>query len=961
MPQKPYPKIEEDILEFWDKDKTFEKSLRKESPQGDYVFYDGPPFATGLPHYGHILGSTVKDVVGRYWTMKGYHVARRWGWDCHGLPIENIVEQKLGINTKKEIHAMGVERFNNECRSQVLTYVKEWGKTVRRVGRWVDFENSYKTMDHSYIESVWWAFKEIWKKGLIYEGKKVLLNCPRCETPIAKAEVAMDNSYKDITEESVYVKFQMKGEENISFLAWTTTPWTLPGNVALTVGADIEYVKVKQRDEFYIIAKDRLGVLEGEYGVVETMKGKKLIGLGYEPLYSIPEILKAGGPLYRVTDADFVSTQEGTGIVHSAVAYGEDDYKLGLKVGLPVVPLLNDKAIFEDKAPEFLRGVYFKDADKRIVEDLQKRGLVYKTESFTHSYPHCHRCETPLFYNAINAWFLDIQKIKPRLLELNEKIHWFPEHFKRGRFQKSVEEAPDWNLSRNRFWASALPIWRCEKKSCKAIEVIGSVKELREKALDVPSGEIDLHKHELDGIYLSCQRCGTKMRRIPEVIDCWFESASMPFAAVHYPFENRGWFEENFPAQFIAEYTGQIRTWFYYMLVLSACLFDKIPFENVVVTGVVLAEDGSKMSKRLRNYPDPAKIFDTYGVDSLRYYLLSSAVMKAEDLWFSEKGVMEVYRNLVILLFNVVSFYSQYKTQAQIIQLSTSPVSVKHILDQWILARLYELISEASASLDAYDISHAVRPIEEFINDLSTWYLRRSRERFKGGDAEGIKVFGYVLFELSKVMAPCMPFLAEWVYGEIMKPESHEVRKSVHLESWPRKNQESRITNQELEVLQNMKQARKIVEMALAKRAEAGIKVRQPLQKLTIMSVHLSVEYKRLVQEELNVKEVVFQEGDTLSVELDTSITPELGLEGQARQFIRQINNLRKQKGLTTHDRIKIYYEGEIKELIETFGKEIIKATLADGLEAGKGEDPIKIGDKVIKVSLIEKTMNQEL
>src|SRR3989339_783472 len=590
---------EEEVLKYWEEHKCFEKSVSERPENKPYVFYDGPPFATGLPHYGHILGSVIKDVVPRYWTMKGYRVRRRWGWDCHGLPIENIIEKELKISGKKDIeNKLGVDKFNDACRSKVLTYTKEWKKMVDRIGRRIEFDNAYKTMDSTYMESVWWALKTIWDKGLIYEGRKVLMYCPRCETPVSKAEVAMDNSYKDITEETVTVKFKVKNPkkhglpENTYILAWTTTPWTLPGNVALAVGKDIEYIVIEVENlSQLVVAKDRADAVlgEGKYKISSSIKGSDLVGIEYEPLFEIPAVKNSGKKSWYVTSADFVTTAEGTGIVHAAVIYGEDDYNLGVKLDLPMVPMLNEKGEFNDVAPEFIRGKYFKQAEKDIKKDLDARGLLFAREQFTHSYPHCWRCETQLFYNAISAWFIDIQKIKPRLLKLNEKVNWYPEHLKHGRFLNILETAPDWNISRNRYWATPLPFWVCGNEECLEKVCIGSVAELKEQATNYAQvyesdkvKEMDLHKHKMDKIKLKCPKCSNEMTRIPEVIDCWVESASMPFAEFHYPFENQDVFEKRFPGQYIAEYIAQTRAWFYYMHVMSVLLFDDISYENVV-------------------------------------------------------------------------------------------------------------------------------------------------------------------------------------------------------------------------------------------------------------------------------------------------------------------------------------------------------------------------------------------
>src|SRR3989344_3751592 len=601
--------IELEILDFWKRDKTFEKSLKGKKKQ--YVFYDGPPFATGLPHYGHLLASTIKDTIPRFWTMRGYKVERVWGWDCHGLPIENIVEKKLGFKSKKDIETMGVDKFCDECEKTVLGYVNDWKGFVERLGRWVDFENSYKTMDVNYMESVWWAFKDIWKKGLIYEGRRVLMYCPRCETPLANAEIAMDNSYREVTEQSVVVKFKVKNK-NEYFLAWTTTPWTLIGNVALAVKSDAQYVRLRNNNEVYILVADRVSELNGEHTVLDTFKGKDLAGIEYEPLYFI-KTDKNGH--YIIDDNEGVTTTDGTGIVHMA-AYGEFDYSMIKKYDLPLIEHIGLDGKLKEGPKEWIGG-WFKKLDKEIINDLTKRNLLYKTESHKHSYPFCYRCETPLFYAPLPSLFINIQKIKKDLLKNNEKINWYPEHLKEGRFKNNILSAPDWNISRNRYWASVIPIWKC---SCGRSKVIGSIEELRKEAINFPK-KIDLHKPTMDKVKLSCS-CGKEMSRVPEVLDCWFESGAMPFAQVHYPFEKKDWFNHNFPGDFIAEYIAQTRTWFYYMLSISTLIFNKNSFKNVVTTGNILAKDGQKMSKSKNNYPDPMLLISKYGADSLRFYLL---------------------------------------------------------------------------------------------------------------------------------------------------------------------------------------------------------------------------------------------------------------------------------------------------------------------------------------------------
>ncbi len=970
----PYNANEEEkkILEFWQENHTFEKSIENRPENKPYVFYDGPPFATGLPHYGHILSSVIKDVVPRYATMKGYRVRRRWGWDCHGLPIESLIEKELKISGKKQIEEMGVGGFNEACRSKVLLYTQEWKKMVDRIGRWVEFDNAYKTMDPTYMESVWWALKTIWDKGDIYEGRKVLMYCPRCETPVSKAEVTMDNSYKDVTEESVFVKFEIrnpKSEINSKFkipndakiylLAWTTTPWTLPGNVALAVGSEIEYTVAKYEDAYYIVAKERFMSLFGgkEFGVIAQVFGKDLAGLEYEPLFDIPAMRETGKRGYYVAAADFVTTNEGTGIVHTAVIYGEDDYNLGLKLDLPMVPMLDSKGHYTDVAPEFIRGKYIKQAEKEIKNDLEARGLLFARLQTTHSYPHCWRCETPLIYNAISAWFIDVQKVKPRLLELNEKINWYPEHLKHGRFQNILETAPDWNISRNRYWATPLPFWKCRNMrtakntklrndDCGNVVCIGSVAELKEKAVNFDEvyktdkvEEMDLHKQYMDQIRLRCENCGDEMRRIPEVIDCWVEAASMPFAEWHYPFQNKATFHKRFPGQYIAEYIAQTRAWFYYMHVMAAHLFNNVSFENVVTTGTILNDKGEKLSKSKKNFTDPWIIIEQYGIDALRYYLMTSVVMEADNLFFSDREVRDVYNKVINILWNVVTFYLTYSETGNLKLETREP---NHVLDKWILAKLNVLVREVTEGMDGYNTVKAGRPIKDFIDDLSTWYLRRSRERPKGDNEAdkqaALATLHEVLLTLAKVMAPFTPFMAEKIYQELGGG-----KESVHLEDWPSVD-EKMIDNK---VIGDMALARKVVEMGLALRAEAGIKVRQPLGQFSIFNFQFSNELKKIIADELNVKEIVdagkltkkgwiMKEDSGITVMLNTTLTDELKKEGLLREIVRTINQMRKDAGLTVQDRVTIQYDTEdavLGEVLRDFSEELKKATLADQIQ----------------------------
>ncbi|MBI5621247.1 isoleucine--tRNA ligase [Candidatus Falkowbacteria bacterium] len=947
MEKSPIASREETILQFWRDNNIFQKSVTKDSPKGDYVFYDGPPFATGLPHYGHILGSVIKDVVPRYMTMKGYRVPRRWGWDCHGLPIENLIEKKLAISGKKEIETkIGVEKFNEKCRADVLMYVSEWKKMVERIGRWIEFDNSYKTMDSTYMESVWWALKTLWDRDLIYQGRRVLMYCPRCETPISKAEVAMDNSYKDITEESLTTKFKIKdpGKHNLPdntfILAWTTTPWTLPANVALAVGADIEYALVKQNDEYYILADELVEKVITEKSDRERkIKGSELDGIEYEPLIDVPAFRDTGKRLWYVTtpgkESEFVTTEEGTGVVHTAVVYGETDYNLGLEKDLPVVPLLDDKGMFNADAPELIRGQYFKKAEKVIKDYLTEHNLIFSRKQTTHSYPHCWRCDTQLFYNAISAWFINVQKIKPRLIELNEQISWYPEHLKHGRFLNNLETAPDWNISRNRYWATPLPFWICDNPDCAAKTCIGSLAELKDQATNYNQvyssdtiGAVDLHKHKADQIKLKCIACGGAMSRIPEVIDCWVESASMPFAEHHYPFENEKVFKHRFPGQYIAEYIAQTRAWFYYMHVMSVALFDNISFANCVTTGTILNDKGEKLSKSKQNYTDPWDIINTYGVDALRYYLMTSVVMQADNLFFNDREVRDVYNKVINILSNVVTFYQTFSADIAVPDLAAKDLT--NVLDIWICSKLETLKQAVTSQMDNYNMVKAGRPIKDFIDKLSTWYVRRSRDRFKSDDAaeklRALATLRYVLMNLAKLMAPFTPFIAEEIWQTLGgQPES------VHLGDWP--DAEPSFLHET--VLTEMDMVRKIVEAGLAARAAANIKVRQPLTSYaTTLAKTLPAEYTEIIKDELNVSAVTFGED-----KLDTELTPELAEQGLYRELVRAVNALRKAAGLTIQDRVTLYYQTDssaVSAVLTKFAPELQKDTLTKNIKNAK-------------------------
>lgn len=920
---KSHAETEKELLEYWDKHRVFERSVEERPEDKRYTFYDGPPFATGLPHYGHILASVIKDVVPRFWTMKGYRVDRRWGWDCHGIPIENMIEKELDLKGgKKGIEEMGIDKFNAACRAAILRFDKEWEVMIRRIARWVDFKNSYKTMDNTFMESVWWAFKTLWEKKLVYEGRRVILYCPRCATPLSNFEIAMDNSYKDVEDNSLYAKFKRKGTDNEYFVAWTTTPWTLPGNVALAVDVSADYVKVRRDDEFLWVAAKRLDVLKGEGEIGQTVKGSELVGAEYEPLYTY--MPTEGKKAHYILPADFVSLDDGSGIVHTAAIFGEDDYKLAEKMDLPRVPTLDDQGKFLDFV-EPLKGVFYKKAEQWVIDDLASRNLVFRAEKITHSYPLCYRCSTPLYYNAVPAWFINVQQLKPALTKHNENIHWYPEHLKHGRFGKGLETAPDWNISRSRYWGTPMPVWVSEKGTMR---ILGSFAELKEWAVDPSQVEAltDYHREFIDPIEIWVDDARTeKGRRIPEVFDCWVESGSMPYAAIHAPFENNEQFKQSFPAQFVTEYIAQTRAWFYVMHVMSVALFDSYAVDNILTTGTVLAEDGSKMSKSKKNYPDPSLVIEKYGADAVRYYLMSTPIVNGENLNFSEAGVDEVSKKFINILRNVHSFYDLYAEHDD-----GRTVTSEHVLDRWIMARLNETLVRETAALEAYNLSDAARSLQSFVTDLSTWYVRRSRDRMKaeGSDrAEALATLRTVLVEFSKMLAPFMPFLAESIYhGVVNAPEGD----SVHLQLWPVASAADQ------DVLVKMGEVRAVVSRAMEIREEAGRAVKQALggMTITVPSGAMADEYVAVALEEVNVKKATVAKGE-LKVELDLTLTPELIREGMAREVTRRVNGLRKEAGLTINDRIdlRIWSESdEVRKMYDEHGEDIKISTLSGSI-----------------------------
>lgn len=913
-----FPQIEEEMAAFWEKKRVFERSIEERAESKGYAFYDGPPFATGLPHYGHLLQSAIKDAVPRYWTMQGYRVPRRWGWDCHGLPIENLIEKDLKLDSKRDIEAYGIDKFNAACRATVSTYEKEWDKYVKRLGRWVDFDNSYKTMDDNYIESVWWVFSELDKKGYLYKDRRVSLYCPRCATPLSNFEIAMGNSYEDHEDPAVTVKFKVKGEEKTYLLAWTTTPWTLPANTAIAAHPDLMYVKVliAKTGETLIFAEARMNDVLKEYfplpsdsevpfEVVGRVKGSDLEGTEYEPLYNFMPVEGEG---FRVIAMGYVSADDGTGLVHTAPAFGEDDFMASKSHNLPILETVDEEGQQKTEIT-LVAGLPIKKSDPIIIQDLEARGLLHRVDKIKHSVPVCWRCNTQLLYKAQPAWYVNVTKLKPKLLETAKKITWHPEHFKEGRFGKGLETAPDWCISRTRYWGAPLPVWECN--SCEKRSIFGSIDELKAQATKGTwVTKQDLHRPGIDNVKIACD-CGGEMSRIPEVFDCWFESGSMPYAAAHYPFENKDWFDDNFPANFIAEAQDQTRGWFYSLHVLSTALFNKPAFKDVIVTGLVMAEDGKKMSKKLKNYPDPWELMTKVGSDAMRFYLLSSPVIRAEQVNFSQKDCETLQRSLLGTLWNVRAFYLTYAGDKRI-EL-TKPRS-SQILDRWIFARLMELERDMTVAMDGYDLVEATRLLRPFVDDLSTWWLRRSRERMKGDDAydklDALRTLKEVLLELSLLMAPFTPFFAEKLYQDL---EGEKM--SVHLDRWPKADE--RLVDTQL--LADMQWARDVVTAGLEARVVAKIPVRQALAKLDILfrdsaeAARLSgrQDLARLIRDELNVEGVSLaggnvEEPDLWMVRLDTVITPELKKKGMARELMRHIMNARKGAGLSPQDKIEL-------------------------------------------------------
>jgi len=881
-PKQSISKLEEQTLKYWEKNQLFEKSVEFRPADNEYVFYDGPPFATGSPHFGTLLASIIKDVIPRYKTMQGYRVARRFGWDCHGLPVETLVEKEIGIRSKKELEEYGIEKFNNACEAAVLRFVDEWADLIKRVGRWVDLENNYKTMDLNYMESILWVFKQMHERELVYKGFRTSFYCTRCETPLSNFEISMDNSYEDLQDPSVTVKFELtsrndgigvEADSKTFLLAWTTTPWTLVSNAAVAVGPEITYVQVRVGSEKFILAKDRLEAFTKEltdYEILTEFSGKELEGLTYNPLFPYYDDKKNA---FRVVVADFVSIEDGTGAVHIAPSYGEDDFNVGKKEKLPLeMQPLKPDGTFSGGIKAYA-GMHLRDANKEIIKDLKEQGSLFQQKTIQHSYPICWRCDTPLIYMVQEAWFVKVSEIKDKALALNEKINWSPDHLKHGRFGKGLESAPDWNITRNRFWGAPIPIWLCDSEECDEQEVFGSLAEI-EKASGTKV--TNLHRPHIDKVTFPCKKCKGTMHRTEEVLDCWFESGSMPYAVAHYPFENKDWFESHFPADFIAEYIAQTRGWFYNLHVLSTSLFGKPAFKNALTTGVLLGTDGHKLSKSRGNYTDPDIVLQKFGADAVRYYLMAGPVMRAENVLFTDEGVEDAFRSIILPIWNSYSFFVTY---ANIDKWEPGKKRVKknNKLDQWILSELNGMIQEVETQMDAYDTVSACVPVREFTDKLTNWYIRRSRRRFWKSEDDSDKQEAYdtlheVLVKLSQAMAPITPFISEEIYRNLTNEES------VHLSNWPKVDKKAidDKLNKEMHTLQL------VVKLGLAARANARVKVRQPLSRIDVATnkdeATIVTKNKAIVLAELNVKKLNVLED--LPKEVTVTLLPDARILG---------------------------------------------------------------------------------
>ena len=885
-PQPNFPALEEAVLARWAADGTFERSIAQRSPGADgsneFVFYDGPPFANGLPHYGHLLTGFVKDVVPRFQTMRGKRVDRRFGWDCHGLPAEVEAEKELGISGHPEITAFGIDKFNDACRTSVLRYTDEWRRYVTRQARWVDFDNDYKTLDPSYMESVMWAFRTLWDKGLVYEGFRVLAYCWRCETPLSNTETRMDDVYRDRQDPALTVWFTLETGERI--LAWTTTPWTLPSNLALAVGPDVDYALMRHPDgHTYVIAEARVGSYEKELDGAEqvgTVKGRELVGRSYAPLFPF---LADTPNAFKVLGADFVTTEDGTGVVHMAPGFGEDDQNACNAAGIPTICPMDEHGQYTAEITPWA-GRHVFDANTDVIKSLKEMGVVVRHDSYNHSYPHCWRCAEPLVYRAVSSWFVKVTAFRDRMVELNDQITWVPDHLKEGSFGKWIGNARDWAISRNRFWGSPIPVWKSDNPEFPRIDVYGSYEEIsRDFGVDV----VDLHRPFVDDLVRPNPDDPTgksMMRRVPEVLDCWFESGSMPFAQVHYPFENREWFESHYPGDFIVEYIGQTRGWFYTLHVLATALFDRPAFSSCVSHGIVLGDDGAKMSKSLRNYPDPMKVFDTYGADAMRWYLMSSPILRGGDFSVTEQGIRDTVRQVLLPVWNSWYFLSLYANAA-----GTSGrvrTDSSNVLDTYVLAKLRATVESTTASLDSYDLFGASQTLRSFLDVLTNWYIRRSRDRFWAGDQDAIDTLHTVLDVLVKAAAPLLPLVAD----EVHRGLNGESSDSVHLADWP---DVSGLPKDDV-LVNAMDLARDVCSSALSVRKAHSRRVRLPLNSLTVAAPTASDldRFADILRDEVNVRNVVLTADVAAVASHELQVVPAvLGprLGGRTQQIIKAV------------------------------------------------------------------------
>ena len=906
-----FPELEKEILQFWRDEQIFQKSIDQRPEDRPFIFYDGPPFATGLPHYGHLLAGTIKDVIPRYKTMRNFRVERRFGWDTHGLPVEYEVEQDLKLNGAEEIREFGVGKFNEACRSIVLRYTAEWEETVDRMARWVDFENDYKTMDRDFMESVWWVFKQLWDKGLIYEGVKVVPYSWRVATPLSNFEANLN--YKDTQDPSVTLRFRMLDAENTYALAWTTTPWTLPSNMALCAGPGLEYVRLlhKETGDRYHLVASRVETYfeEGSYEIEERMKGTALKGRPYEPLFDFAKKRKPSDNAWKIYNDEYVSDESGTGLVHLA-CFGEDDVRIFNREGIPIFDPVDEEGNFMQDM-EFIAGLNVMEANRPISQKLKEKGLMFRQETVEHSYPFCWRTDTPLIYKPISTWFVKVESFRDRMVEHNRKVHWVPGHIRDGRFGKWLENARDWAISRNRFWGTPLPIWKSEDGDTLCF---GSVEELENASgTKVP----DLHKQHVDQLVIEHQ--GKTYRRVTEVLDCWFESGSMPYGQQHYPFENKEVFEANFPANFICEGLDQTRGWFYTLVVIAQALFDKPAFHNCVVNGLILAEDGKKMSKRLKNYPDPTQMLDQYGADAIRLYMLNSPAVRGEDLRFSEKGLVETTRTLLLPLWNALAFLTTYaridgwEPTSENLELPRN-----NPLDRWILSKLAGLIDEVRNQMDLYDLNRSVAPFVGFIDLLTNWYIRRSRRRFwkagQGSDKlEAYATLFQVLRNLSRVIAPFVPFIADGIHRALKQPGDPE---SVHLCLFPEKEAQM---NRDSDLEQRMELVLSAVTMGRALRAKHQLKIRQPLRQITLITAtpeaqRILEDLGELITDELNVKSVEISRDEKDLVELSAKANFKL----LGRRMGKKMKSVSQAIAAMSPDQIRDYLQqGSIELMVD--------------------------------------------